>query len=360
MAQARPGPPIVAISGRLGSVSFRQKSTKAGLTPPEDLPANAYEPDGKARTSVVTLRNRRRSHATPGQVAAADQARRAAAAWRALSEADRQEWIDVAAALQLTDNPESLGELSGWAMFSANRRRFLLTGEPAPDVPQFFGNPRIDRPWVKGWAGPTPGQISLFNDPITPPFPEPGSVACVYASPPRPATRSGKTRREVFVGWFDPREFFDPTDPLIFNVPEWGDAPPGYVIDVRAVTAGFCGQTSNLNLTQLRTPPAGKVLAFIAWTSSIFGFAQGIELGADRILRVWSFDYPSGAPSMLDLLNPSPKTIGQVKAFIAGEFGWEVHTIDASHDSAPASGIPAIPRKSQRFRAGALPFFAAV
>lgn len=357
MAQGRPRTPIVAISGSLGPLSFRQKSTKAGLNPPEDLPENAYEPGGKGRMAVVQQKNRRPRAMTPARLTAAQQLAQTHRAWRELSDAQRAEWNDAASVLQLTQDEASVGQWSGREMFIANRRRFIQAGESGPDVPDYVDGVRIDRPWLKGWAGPTPGELHLFNDPITSPFPDVGSVGLVYASPPRSATRKGKARREVFRTTFDPNVFFTPADPIEVSVEPWPANGPGSVIDVRAVIAGSSGQTSALHLTQLQSPPAGHVLAFIVWTYTIFGYAQGIELGADRVLKVWSFDYPSGAPDTLDLLNPSPKTIGQVKAFMAARAGWDVHTIDASNDAAPAASIPCIKRHANGYKAQAIPFF---
>lgn len=358
MAFITPKAPIRSIRGRLGQLHFRRLHANVGVEAPDPPPENNYPPFGRGQPAICTTQTGARRPPNAAQQQAAREARATAAAWSALSEAERATWTDVAAQLQLTDDPASIGELSGWAMFSASRRRFLRAGQVGPDEASFFGNPRIDRPWLKGWAGPTSGEIHLFADPETQPFPFDPAVSLVYASPPRPATRSAIARTQRFRGWIDPFDASSPGSPHTFAVEPWPTTGPGSVIDIKTSTADATGQSSNVMLTQLRTPPEGFALAFIAWTHFPFALGEGIELTADRILRVWSIDFPDGSPAELDLLNPTPKTIGQVRSFMAARTGWDVHTLTTAYNSAPAADLPAMPRRSHGFKQGALPIFA--
>lgn len=358
MATIRPAQPVQSIAGRLGGLSFR-RSTSIPFPvidgPPLPTP-NTDHP--QSRASVVTARATQRKPRTPAQNRAANEARAVAALWRGLTDSDRDEWNVVAAALQLTENPDSIGQWSGWALFSAVHRRYALAGVPGPTTPEFFGNPRVDRPWIKAFAAPTLGTIRVFLEPVSFPYPEPGSIGCLYASPPRPGTRVASARRSAFVASFDPVNAIGYGSAFDVEVAPASLTPPGAIVDLRAVTATSNGQASNLWSGRVKFPATGWGLAGIWWTYSTLASFNGVELTSDRLLHVWSLDYPDGTPDTLDLLHPSEKTVGNVLSFLGGATFTDTRVINAGLLSRPQSDLPVIPKQRRSHASSVLPLFA--
>lgn len=358
MAFILPRSPIKSIRGRLGSISFQRHDAKLGLDAPDPPPENQYEPFGRGQPCRALTRPAPRPKRSAAQSRAALIARKTEKAWRELSDAERQTWVDAAEVLQLTQNEDTIGQLSAHAMFVASRARWLTAGAVGPDEATTIADVRIDRPWLLAYAGPTPGELHVFQDAITQPFPSNPALVLVYASPPRPVTRKSMRRNAVYrASWlFADRP--NPGSPQLIEIEPWPAAGPGSIIEIKASMTDDDGETSNVQITTAQTAPEGFALAFIAWRFVSLVTESGIELGADRVLRVWSFDYPGGSPAELDLVNPSPKTIGDVRSFMNARSGWDIKTIDSSHNSAPASTIPCIKRQRWTFASGALSFFA--
>jgi len=345
MALIRPAQPINTIQGSIGGVSFRRKifyPTPQADAPPLPTPATVHP---QARVSIVSAKVASRRRRTPAQHRAAQEARTVAERWRALSEADRQAWVDMAAALQINQRDDSVGLWAAWPLFSAVQRRYALAGMTGPTTPTAGDPLRVDRPWPKPWPSATPGVVNVFWEPVSDPYPPYGSVGCLYASPPRPHTRKATGHRAVFVHAFDPSEprYVEASIPITVAPPE--RTPPGAVIDIQASLATPNGEASATSSVQVRFPPPGWGLAAFWWTFLFLGWGGGYELTPDRILRIWHGDYPTGVPDELDLLHPTEKSVGDVLSFLATADYTDTHTVNPFLLARPQSDLPVMPRR---------------
>lgn len=357
MALVRPAQPIHTIAGSAGGATFRRIHAipvPAIDGPPLPTPNTAHP---QARTSVVLARCGRPSRRTAAQHRAANQARTVAARWRALTPTQQRAWIGKAAALQLTQNPDSIGQWSGWSLWSAVQRRFALAGLDGPDDPDPFTDIRTDRPWVKAFPTTTLGTLRVFLEPVTFPFPPADSVACLYASPPRPATRRASSRREVFVQSFGPADEIAFADAFEVVLADPSRTPPGAIVDLKAATATPAGEATNTWHGRVTFAPDGWTPAGIWWTYSPFGSHNGVELTADRVLHVWDGNYPNGPPDSLDLLHPSEKSIADVLAFMDGAAFTDYRILDATAAARPQSDLPVIPHQRRSHGASVLTLF---
>lgn len=358
MAQVRPAQPVSAIYGRLGNVSLR-RSRSAPFpvidAPPLPTPSTAHP---TSRISVVSVRRSRRPPRTQAQQRASGEARAVAASWRALSDAQRQAWETKAATLQLTENPATTGQWCGWALYSAVHRRFLLAEATPPTVPDAIAGIRVDRPWIKAWAHTTPGQIRVFWEPVSSPFPPPDSVGCLYASPPHPAARAARSGRARFLAAFDPEFTLPASSALTLTVADPSVTPPGAVYDLKASTATPGGEASATWTGQVKAPPPGWAVAFIWWTWNTFGGGNGIALGADRLLKVWDFDYPTATPATLDVEDPGVDLSDVLAFLVSNSVFTDTYVVDGSLLSAPASVLPPIRQHRRSHQQGAFSFFA--
>lgn len=307
----------------------------------------------KFRAGVVRIKAGNKKARTPRQRTATMQAASASSLWRTMTGAQRQAWIDLAAELQYFSNPDLIGAQSGWAVFSGHARRHLVAGLAVPlaagTIPSFIPDP----PWLKIFPKPTLGQFGIFADPTnTQPAPAVERYL-MYAGNARRAARVAyrpdeRYRKNWTVATL-PSVFAPETYTLASDVPMIA----GDWVNFRAVTISDAGYTSKTYGWTVPTIPTGRALAAIAWVTNVLIPDAGLELTPTGILRVWGFDYPSGAPATMNLTTPSTKTVGDVVSFIAGEFPFETMTLDAAKLARPWTELT--PFAKQHWTAKKLP-----
>lgn len=334
MVLCRMGQPIEALRGSVGAVTFRTR----------------------VRTALAGTRTGNRKPRTEAQRATARMAQQTAALWRAMSSAQREAWEEFAKFLVTIPDPLVEGKHSGFGVWTGHARRWLLTGTTPPLAPAFPGGQIPDPPWLKFYPTNTTGTFRVWADP-TGTMPAPGNQRfLLYAGPPRPNARRAYRRDERYRQFWTDATLPGLSPAVTVNLGAGFTTRPGSNFNVRAVTISDVGYTSRTYGWTLTTLGTGRAVAFVAWVYQILSTDAGIELDPSGFLRVWSFDYPTGAPDVLDLNAGGTKTVGDIRAFIAARYPFDTLTVSAGLLARPWTQLLPIPSRHATAKDAAIVF----
>jgi hypothetical protein len=307
MARVWPSQPFEAIHGSIGRITIRTS----------------------VRVGVACVKSGNRAPRTALQLTAARAAKRVGELWGAMTDAQRQAWDDLAAQLEYIPDPEVIGRISGFGVYSGHARRWLLLGTTVPNSPTAFGGQIPDPPWWKIYPENPVGRFRLFASPrftLTPP----GDARwLLYAGNARPAAREAYRRDERFRVAYTDASIPTESAPALLTVTSTKPFRAGDWCNFRGVCISDVGWTSRTFGWSVRSLDAGRSVAGIVWTDQILSQGAGIELTAAGLLRVWSFDYPTGVPDELDLAAGGGLTVGDAYGFFSGRFPFDRKLINA-------------------------------